>query len=492
MGNPASREWHVHYGAEIGQLVVAKCCSYDSVPGKTAYGTSASTAYLPNLYGMSDEHFLHHWSQWRPPLPEYESASETICVSHRYMSHTLLLDSVGKLMVICSEELQVIRTGGYRLFLTASLGLIDYAYSLNGDVARCQYHKDSFTSAPIQHHLQKVFMALEDWKKPLFTLCLLALPYLATPDVCALKLSAIAERGSACPQVQVTSFSFLVLLCAEIMFRKSTDANTVTSAWQTFERCLEHWIDAYKEQALASAFTQPARFYWATTAGRPECPHWLEDNVEAHALNWYVAMVGSTLSVQLPHLPVFWDRFAPPVVDFWEGLTEEAWNIFSCPDNFGKSWKSIPTLTRSLVANPKLLGGHLPWQCPSGKTYALGAAMDVELSKGASHFANEAVNPSSTAQIKRRLLSRYLERFAHFFSAPLFVRRCFEALHAEQRPELLGAASAMKELFAQYSLEKDISESMVEHCYKDDMYLELDLQATSKFLQWLGVLKSDS
>ena len=35
--------------------------------------------------------------------------------------------------------------------------------------------------------------------------------------------------------VQVTSFSFLVLLCAEIMFRKSTDANTVTSAWQTFE-----------------------------------------------------------------------------------------------------------------------------------------------------------------------------------------------------------------------------------------------------------------
>ena len=34
-------------------------------------------------------------------------------------------------------------------------------------------------------------------------LCLLALPHLATPDVCALKLSAIVERGSACPQVQV-------------------------------------------------------------------------------------------------------------------------------------------------------------------------------------------------------------------------------------------------------------------------------------------------
>ena len=28
--------------------------------------------------------------------------------------------------------------------------------------------------------------------------------------------------------------------------------------------------------------------------------------VEAHALNWYVAMLQSTLSVQLPYLPVYW------------------------------------------------------------------------------------------------------------------------------------------------------------------------------------------
>jgi len=32
----------------------------------------------------------------------------------------------------------------------------------------------------------------------------------------------------------------------------------------------------------------------------------------------------------------------------------------------------------------------LHWEPRGGKTYALGAAMDVELSKGASHFANEA------------------------------------------------------------------------------------------------------
>lgn len=34
-------------------------------------------------------------------------------------------------------------------------------------------------------------------------LCLLALRQLVPPEVCALKLSAMVERGLACPQVQV-------------------------------------------------------------------------------------------------------------------------------------------------------------------------------------------------------------------------------------------------------------------------------------------------
>ena len=34
-------------------------------------------------------------------------------------------------------------------------------------------------------------------------LCLLALRQLVPPEVCALKLSALVERGLACPQVQV-------------------------------------------------------------------------------------------------------------------------------------------------------------------------------------------------------------------------------------------------------------------------------------------------
>ena len=62
---------------------------------------------------------------------------------------------------------------------------------------------------------------------------------------------------------------------------------------------------------------------------------------------------------------------------------------------------------------------------------------------------------------------RYVERFAHFFSEPLFVRRCFETLNAEQRPELLGAAKAMQELFEDYRDLKGVSEELlVDFCYQ--------------------------
>eukprot|EP00913_Durusdinium_trenchii_P021773 g20456.t1 len=78
------------------------------------------------------------------------------------------------------------------------------------------------------------------------------------------------------------------------------DSEKSSGARHRFETCMEHFLDAYKEHALASAFTEPARFYWAQTAGRPECPSWLEENVEAHALNWYVAMLGRALAASAP------------------------------------------------------------------------------------------------------------------------------------------------------------------------------------------------
>lgn len=74
------------------------------------------------------------------------------------------------------------------------------------------------------------------------------------------------------------------------------------------------------------------------------------------------------------------------------------------------------------------------------------------------------------------------------------MRKCFEALNSEQKPEHVGVRAALETLFAEYrrspgSGVADDVESYVEYCYSDDMYMELDIDATSRFFEWLGVVR---
>lgn len=68
-------------------------------------------------------------------------------------------------------------------------------------------------------------------------LALLVLRHIADPATCAMKLSVLVERALSCPQVQasrrdergpgslqVTSFSYLLLLCAAARFRWPFDS----------------------------------------------------------------------------------------------------------------------------------------------------------------------------------------------------------------------------------------------------------------------------
>lgn len=45
----------------------------------------------------------------------------------------------------------------------------------------------------------------------------------------------------------------------------------------------------------------------------------------------------------------------------------------------------------------------------------------------------------------------YAERFAHFFSRRFFVRKCFESLHSEVKPEHAGFRAAVGTLYAEYA-----------------------------------------
>lgn len=271
-----------------------------------------------------------------------------------------------------------------------------------------------------------------------------------------------------------------------------------SAALRKFYECFESFLDDHKENAMNATFVEPNRFYWARTAGRHETPVFLTDNVDTHAVNWYIALLNSALGVHVPRQAIYWDDFPAPVVDFWAGLSDEAWEAFRDPDHFGSSWRGIPRIARGgsqLIRNRNLLGGYLPHNPPcerNHKTTCLGAAMNADL-RPASRFANEAVNPAAPVQ-QRVCFARYLERFAWCFSRAFFVRKCFEALNSEQKPEHAGVRAAMETLFAEYRLHSSSGvpadvESYVEHCYADDMYMELGIEKTARFFEWLGIVK---
>merc|ERR1711912_224671 len=99
-----------------------------------------------------------------------------------------------------------------------------------------------------------------------------------------------------CRQVQVKSLDLVLTFSANLVRCKSKTVASVqpehelpySAALRTFYECFEIFLDDHKENALNATFVEPTRFYWAKTAGRHETPGFLVDNVETHAVNWYI------------------------------------------------------------------------------------------------------------------------------------------------------------------------------------------------------------
>ena len=112
----------------------------------------------------------------------------------------------------------------------------------------------------------------------------------------------------------------------------------------------------------------------------------------------------------------------------------------------------------------------------------------------AKRWANEAVNPNGDHWPGvQAQLAVYLERFAFFFQREFFVKKAFEKLNSEEKPEHAGFRKACDTLYAVYRQEQLIGTaeaeagSLLEHVY-DDAYA-LDVARVDRFFVWLGVLK---
>ncbi len=156
-------------------------------------------------------------------------------------------------------------------------------------------------------------------------------------------------------------------------------------------------------------------------------------------MNWYSALLHATLGVRVPFPAFLSDPLGPwsGVVDFWAGLTDECWKVFTRPANFGKDHEGIPELrVGSFVACKvrvtEMPRGHLPGS----------RVMD---------FGNLAIDGRGRAAEGRHALAIYLERFAFFFRRDFLVHSMFEALvRSEMKPERAGFRAASETLFQLY------------------------------------------
>lgn len=307
------------------------------------------------------------------------------------------------------------------------------------------------------------------------------------PSFIESKLLEICDVAKRCGSARRQAFNSLVSHCCALReARRSEDSDTVKSrqktpresAMERFEECMEDFLDDHKAQAFTSAFLAPARYYLHHIGNEPGAL-----NMAVHGLNWYLTLVHSTLGMPLPLSGHYEDHVIqhPSLVDYWHGLNEEAWKFFSDPSNFGKYASDLPRLPEDVdLIREKLDVGTLPPGLdPGPKAMCLG---------------NSAVNPGHGHTSARKRFAVYLERFAYFFRAEFLVRKAFETLNTESKPEHMGFRNAAGTLYSHYREEvlKDTGpETLLEFCYRDEYFMQLDVGRVGSLFAWLGVLRND-
>lgn len=459
-----------------------------------------SDSYILNITSREEEFVRQVWNSPHEPLAEYREAAHVVCLSRRWAAHTKL----GRILASVDAEFKedparLTQMQDKNHFEEVLFKLIMKAYKLSSiELVRAQMT----TSCGFEEKPCNVFDTMCHFcffgphrilgggnPPPLkyITWSLQTLLMLEEPEIIEMKIYEICDVAHRCGSARKQVFNSLVTHCCGLR-----DANKVKAsgadisesngksprevALARFEECIEDFLDDHKTQAFTSAFIAPARYYL----------HYIDHkegalNMTVHGLNWYLTLVHATLGMPLPLSGHYDDHVIPhpSLVDYWRGLTEEAWSFFSDPTHFGKYSDATPRLSDDVnFIREKLDVGKLPeGHDPGPKAMCLG---------------NSAANPGHDHEPVRKRLAVYVERFAHFFRAEFLVRKAFETLNAETKPEHTGFRNAAQTLYTYYRmevLEGSGADTLLEHCYQDEYFMEPDVTRMARFFAWLGITK---
>jgi len=443
--------------------------------------------HIPDLTRRNSEEILEVWNQPRSlihKIEEYQEAQSSIILESKWLKHTKLFKYIRYIdlefkknpklkstMKSQSEVTNIVE----KLITKAYPAKLKYPRSVNDIVHECN----------IFDSVMKLFPNLR-WRQPYLTYAMDLLYQHAEPDTILSKLSETCDRANRCSSAQRQAFNILICAAYNCNTLKLTrapaydDLSTKEGALMRVYECIEDFLDDHKERAFMSAFIAPARFYYHITHN-----DFGKDHVNIHGLNWYLAVLHSTLGVQLPYLPEMSDDGVIGIIDFWSGLTDDAWSTFSDPMSFGVDFEGIHTF--------KNKSSH------QLRSFFKKTVNDNEFPIGhrttrPKILGNDAVNTSSHLSEIRRKLSLYLNRFAYFFSQDFLVKKLFETLNSEMKSEHIGFRKAFETLYQVYRsecLSDQDADNYIEHCYVDEYYTNLDIFKTGRLLSWLKVTKAN-
>lgn len=263
---------------------------------------------------------------------------------------------------------------------------------------------------------------------------------------------------NSCPGVDCAAQKRISLL-------QEGQAHAQEALLRVFE-CVEDYLDTHKENAFKSAVHEPARLYFDLCGN-----HHHRDHVNVHGLNGFLCLLRGGLDVQLPIVPMEDDPDAyKGCADIWAGLDESAWTHFSAADNFGKDFEGIAA-----------------FKGPNAKPF-LRSASQAGFDSGRTFIGRTPRDLENRAKRGDADLLGYFEKFSHFFSKDFLVRRMFEVLNAENKPEHMGFRKSCEVLFPLFKENEGItSDSLLEHLY-DEWITNLDVDRTAAFFRWLGVV----
>lgn len=399
----------------------------------------------------------------------YREAQDMICLASGWMQHTRhlrflqlfdgLLKSSPELNAYCRDKSCTAKTVTFCRSMASTQDITGFC---NG-----------FGNADHQAHLALacVIMAAHE-----------------TPDGIMAVFERVADRQGRCESARKQGYNIMVQTSALLLENQQLQATAAAEAIeeeqpdlqhgvstkslsgergakQRIYECVEEYLDQHKEQAFFSAIHEPTRFIHFLNRNNHGITH-----VEVHALNGFLTMLRGGLGVQLPRIPLDDDpHWAQASLGCWDAnfLNDKAWQAFSKPEHFGLSVEGIKELKD---ANKEAYLGS------QASSRGLGPPREIE----------------RRARDGDASLAVYMNKYAYFFRREFLVKRMFEVLHSESKPEHMGFKKAIHTIFGKYREEKGIeAESYVEHFY-DEYIMNLDTDAVANMFAWLGIVKEYS